>query len=455
VLEEALSDKDPRVRRSAAYALGAFGELAGPAVPSLRRALKDRTPSVRQNAAWALGRVGPAIDSAAVADLCDRLRDKSPLVRRDTAFALGALGKSSGPKSIRAAGRPLLDLVRAESDEVVRKTALGALATVVDPEHLPYARDLYPLLDDKDPETKVGAAYVLGNMGGEAAKRALPVLRNALTDPDPSVQALAAATLANAGKDAAAFAVDDLAKALVVSREPGVRRNCCVALAHLGTQAKSAVPALVEALRPAAGTPTDSARARPYEEVRELAAEALAQIGYPDNAEAMPAVRDAIARDKNQTVRQRCVWALFNLRDLDKHDLTKTLSAVLDETGEDTLMVRYDTARVLAAAQEDRAPAKTVDTLLHMIANNKLRVFNKTDAAIKEVGTEAGKGASNVEADLGGDARYMAAQALGWMKDRAKNDAKVVTALREAAKDREPRLRKEATRALEKLGLKP
>jgi HEAT repeat protein len=452
-LEDALADSDPRVRRSAAYALGAFGNLAGPAVPALRKALRDSNPSVRQNAAWALGRVGSALDSSGVADLCDLLNDQSVLVRRDAAFALGSLGKSTGQKTIRHAGKPLLDMVRAEKDEVVRKTALGALAALAGPEHRAFARDLYPLLESKDPETAINTAYALGSMGGEPGQRALPVLRKALSDPDPNTQALAAASLARAGKEAAALAVDDLARALTLSREPDVRRNCCVALAHLGSQAKPAIPAIVEALKPLPSAPADPNRARPYEEVRELAAEALAQVGYPDNQAAIPAIRDTIARDKNQIVRQRCIWALFNLRDLDKFDLTKPLTAVLDEKDEDSIMVRYDTSRLLAACLEERAPDRVVDVLLNMINNRKLRVFNKTDASIEDTGNEGSKGSSTVAPDLGGDARYMAAEAMRWLKDKAKNNEKVVAALRAAAKSRDARLRKEAEKSLEKLGL--
>ncbi len=453
-LEGALSDPDPRVRRSAAYALGAFGDLAGPAVPALRRALRDDNPSVRQNAAWALGKAGKSIDAGGIADLCDRLTDRSALVRRDAADALARLGKATptGRKTIQPAGKPLLDLVRAESNEVVRKTALGALAVLASPEHQSFASDLYPLLENKDPETAIKTALALGNMGGEPARRALPVLRKALNDPDVVVQALAAASLANAGSEAA-DAVDDLARLLGNSRDPYVRRNCCIALAHLGNQARPAIPALAEALKPVPGAPTDRARARPYEEVREQAAEAIAQVRHPGNVEAYPAVRDAIARDKNQLVRQRCIWALFNVRDLDKYDLTRVLTNVLDETDDASLMVRYDSARVLAFALEDRAPDKTCDVLLHMITNNKLRVFNKTDANIEGTGNEAGGGSSGTSVDLGGDARYMAAEALGWMKDKSKNNARVVEALKKAARDREPRLSQAAKKSLEALGL--
>jgi HEAT repeat protein len=292
-------------------------------------------------------------------------------------------------------------------------------------------------------------------VGGEPARTALPMLRKALEASDPSTQSLAAVSLARAGKDGAG-AVDALARALTGSRNPEVRRNCCIALGLIGTASRRAVPAIVEALKPVKEAPEHPDRAKPYEEVREQAAEALAQIGFPENAVAIPAIRDAIARDKNQDVRQRCVWALFQIEDPDKLGLTRVLTDVLDEKGDDSVMVRYDCARVLAYTLEDKAPDRVVDLLLEMLENRKLKVFNKTDASIEGTGNEAGPGSSAIARDLGGDARYMAAQALGRMKEKSRKNARVMKALREAAREvKEPRLHKEATTALERLGEKP
>jgi HEAT repeat protein len=150
---------DARVRRSAAYALGAFGPLASSTAGDLRTGLKDRDPAVRQNAAWALGRLGPDVGKAAIADLCDRLSDSNLLVKRDAAGALGALGKSGGREALREAAAPLLEMVKAkDEDAVVRKAGLEALALVASAEHQKDAADLYPLLDSKDANLARGAA---------------------------------------------------------------------------------------------------------------------------------------------------------------------------------------------------------------------------------------------------------------------------------------------------------
>src|SRR5262249_21998261 len=64
-LTEALRDREPGVRMAAAMGLGAdFGPAAKSAVPSLVKALWDEEPQVRHNAAEALGRIGPEAKAA-------------------------------------------------------------------------------------------------------------------------------------------------------------------------------------------------------------------------------------------------------------------------------------------------------------------------------------------------------------------------------------------------------
>jgi HEAT repeat protein len=460
-LEEALkSDPDPRVRRSAAYSLGAFGRQAVSALPVLSAALEDAHPAVRQNAAWALGRLGQQ-GGEAVEGLCKLLKDSDSLVRRDAAGALGTLGRPTA----QAGASPLLALLRAEPDEVVRRTALDALARLAGPEQRDEADAIYPLLRDEDPETARAAAFILASMGGEQAAEALPVLRRTLTDQDPALQALAAAALARMGP-AAGPAVSDLARALTSSRDRTVRRNAALALGLIGAHKarppaevidlvkKEAVPALVRALKP--GEPM---------EVREYAAEALNEIAYPVNEEALPAILEAIGKDRDPTVRQRCIWALFNVRDLEGIGADKVLAQVLDETiriikrrGPDplawpSLLVGYDAARLLAHLLRERAPEQTADVLLHMLKNDSLRVYRGTEAEVQGGSSESARARSRVKANLGGDARFMAAEALGALGARAAERDDVKKALRAAARDPEPRLRQSAEKALDRLGL--
>jgi HEAT repeat protein len=455
VLQKVLgNDPSPRVRRSAAYALGSFGPAAAPASDALRESLHSKYADVRQNAAWALGQLGSLVEADAIRDLCDRLRDDAVLVRRDAAGALGNLGKTPpiepggpvepGKEKPSAAVRAvpaLMELVQTETDEVVRKTGLDALAHLAGPDHQKYAASLLKLLEDSDPEVARGAALVLGRIGGPSAAPAVRVLRKALQDDDKQVQGLAAAALANLGPEAAPAALD-LANALDHSTDTEVRRNAAVALGHMRKGARPGVPALGRALK--ADVP---------EEVRRLASEALAHIGYPTNEPALPAIVNAIENDKDQLVRQRCVWSLFALDDVKKGGVDQVLEKVLRETDPKSLLVRYDAARAMANKLGPEAPDRTVDVLMHMLENRDLHVFKGTDARVEGAGNEASSGRTRVAESIGGDARYMAVQALGWMGTKASSRKDVVKALREAARDADPTLREHARRSLRELGL--
>jgi HEAT repeat protein len=434
------ADPSERVRRSAAYALGAFGPQAAPAAESLIKALGDDNASVRQNAAWALGQMGEAAGEA-VPKLCECLRDKDTLVRRDAAGALGSVGKA-GEKG----GRPLLSLVKSESDAVVKKTALETLAHIAGPEQAGSAKDLDPILEDKDPEIRLSAAVVLARIGGEESANALPVLRAALKHTEPHIQELATAALVNLGP-LAKPAMHDLAETLTDPKNTVVvRRNAALAISHIGAEAKPVVPALVKALD----------RSQPLE-VRQFAIEALAQMRYPANEQGIPAILDAINKDRDPLVRQKCVWALFAFNSVEKFrelGADKVLAKLLDERGDSTALLRYDAARKLANILRDEAPDKTADVLLEMLTISGLKVYNRTDARVEGVGTESTVGRANVRANLGGDARYMAVQALSWLGDKAARRADVVTALRKAAKDPDAKLKKTAQDALMDLGIK-
>lgn len=434
------SDPSERVRRSTAYALGAFGPQAAGAADDLIKALGDENASVRQNAAWALGQMGDAAGEA-VSRLCQSLRDKDALVRRDAAGALGSLGKA-GEK----AGNPLIELVKSEPDTVVKKTALESLAHLAGPEQADAAGDLEPLLKDKDPEIRLPTALVLARIGGEAAKSAVPVLRSALKMDDSHTQELAAAALANLGS-LAKEAMYDLADALIDAKKTvPVRRNAALAIAHIGPAAKPVVPAVVKALQ----------RDQPLL-VRLFASEALSQMKYPANEKAVPAILESIEKDSDPLVRQKCVEALFELNPPEKFrelGADKALEKLLHDKGERTAMLRYEAARKIAQALASEAPDKTVDVLLEMLTNMQLKVYNRTDAQVVGAGTEATAGRANVQENLGGDARYMAAQALSWLGEKAAKRPEVAPALRKAAKDKDAKLRKTAKQALEDLGIK-
>jgi HEAT repeat protein len=458
-LEAALADADPRVKRSAAYALGAFGELAAKSRPALLASLRDETPTVRQNAAWAIGKMGDPGEET-IRELCTLLGDKSPLVRRLTAVALAEVTAKQEKKSPVAA-RALLDMLDGEKDDVVCRAGLGALATMADERLQKDAPKLYPLLGSKDPETARATAFVLANMGGEPATRAVRHLVEALADADPAVQAVAAVCLANAGV-AAAPAVEALAKTLGSSKNNEVRRNCVVALGlvnkalrkgrdpRLDRTAPPALAALSDAVKVKGDIKDEAQTARAKEQIREDAVEAIGDIGFPHNEKALPLIAELIAKDENQLIRQRCVWALFSFHELDRQpDLKKALVGILDETSDPGQLVRYDAARYLAHEFREKSPDRVTDVLLDMLGNKELKVFYGSGATVEGIGDEGKRGGARVTARTGGDGRYMAADALGWLGPKVRGNDKVTKALAAAAKDADAELSKRAVLALE------
>jgi hypothetical protein len=141
--------------------------------------------------------------------------------------------------------------------------------------------------------------------------------------------------------------------------------------------------------------------------------------------------------------------------DLKRHGLVEVLVTVLGETTADTRLVRFDAARGLAYSMRDEAPDKVCDLLLEMISTSSLKVFKGTDTAITGTGDESKAGGSKVSERTGGDGRYMAAEAMGWLGKKAKSNEAIVAALRKAAKDEEPKLKDCAGKALKDLGIPP
>ena len=90
-----LNDREARVRRRAALALGRVG--LAEAVEPLTRILVDEDPEVRQMAAFALGLIGNA---AARSALVAALKDTSPIVSGRAAEALGTIGDRSDAAAV-------------------------------------------------------------------------------------------------------------------------------------------------------------------------------------------------------------------------------------------------------------------------------------------------------------------------------------------------------------------
>jgi len=163
--------------------------------------------------------------------------------------------------------------------------------------------------------------------------------------------------------------------------------------------------------------------------------------------EAIPALLEVIKADPDPEVRERAVGALFKVPDLDKYKITPVLAGVLEETGRETAVTRYEAACTLAGHLEDKAPDKTVDVLLDMLTSGNVKIFNGNQTNVSGVGAEGSSGKTAVQLNLGGDARYLAAEGLGWLGRKA-NRPDVLKALQEASQDNDRKLSIKAKEAL-------
>lgn len=441
-LLKALSDdKDPRVRRSAAYALGGFGEAAVSARGALQQALQDNQPMVRQNAAWALGQLRQGAGPEGVGGLCGALGDKDALVRRDAAIALGEVGRlqdKQGRPLPSPAARPLLERFKHDPDATVRQAALESLVSVLGPEDKDAAADLRPFLIDPDREKARAAALALASIGGREAEEAVAVLRQALAEESPVVLELVTAGLANI-KEGAAAAVPDLIR-LLGHKEPAIRRNAALALANIGPRSEIAVPELAKHLYPDEPDPL----------VRRYAAEALALIGE-GLGPVIPKVLRSIQEDKDRDARHWCVYVLFRApeKDFEASQAVRILEDILNEKGKETRVIRYDAARCLARQLRGRAPEQAVEVLLEMLTDPDVFQYHGSGANLSGGSLEGGAGGAAVQADVGGDARFMAAEALGAIGPPKARKPEVIKALQAAAKADHKRTREAALHALE------
>ena len=250
VLQPAAAQQEERVTDQLARLLAAADtRVYDPAV--VEGALRDSDPFVRRQAALAAGRIG---DSAAVGPLIVALADSTPLVRAAAAFALGLL------KRTRAVA-PLAALARVEPEAVTAIAKIGGdegatalrdlLGSGIEPRaalleawrlggRAPVA-ELLRSASDPDPFLRRAATYSLARL---RMARGAKALVDALADPDVAVRTVALRGLSRALTDSAGLDARDVAGrvgALVTDRDPHVRVNALRALASFRDSGLAAV----------------------------------------------------------------------------------------------------------------------------------------------------------------------------------------------------------------------
>lgn len=240
VLTNALADQSPARRRVAAAALGTLGPSAAPAGGPLAKALQHDDPATRQLAARALGKIGPDAKST-LPRLETILTDKVPAVRIEAALATWFITKDA--KHIGVLVKALDDASANVRDSACQ--ALAAMKAGAKDAVAPVAK----LLSDKD--LRVRAVMTLGEIGPASAK-ALPELKKLMQDKDGETQLYAAFAVWQITGDAK----ESLA---VLEKTLGTEAHYAQSIVLLGamrTAAQSMLPTLV-ALYRAEDVPAD------------------------------------------------------------------------------------------------------------------------------------------------------------------------------------------------------
>jgi HEAT repeat protein len=442
-LQDALAkDVDPLVRRSAAVALGNLGSDAKKSQAALERALTDASPEVRQNAAWALGRTG--VDSTRA--LKQAMTDPDPLMLREAARSLGLLGDKA-----HAALPELLACCR-HADVEVRKAALQALVGLVGPDDKSAYEPLRHVLADQDREVRNNAALALGNVGGERAGAAVPVLLEALAQKDDrNLRRQAAAALGNIGPSAKA-ALEPLRQALRDS-DPELRRNAAIGLGGLEKEAEPAYKDLLQLV----------AKENEPEQVRVQSAVALSKIGKAFVGAGQVALPEqaaptliAVVKDFTSPpeVRLRSLWALRPLNERLKNypALFDALDDILgEEKTRDNRMLRYDAAFLLGVFKRGDVSDKVLDVLNEFLCDDTVQRYKGVDPKVRPLKENRLKPGAPVEKGQG-DGRVMAVVALRYIgPERLRTRKDIIMQLRALQNTPDPAMRKEIRAVLDKL----
>ncbi|HTL43666.1 MAG TPA: HEAT repeat domain-containing protein [Vicinamibacterales bacterium] len=396
-----LGGDDRQLVAAAAAALGALGDPA--AFTPLLTVLRHSDATVRQAAIGALNSLGHAGMPQQIARL---LTDPDPLARESAARIAGYFGYSECMDPLVACCN--------DSDERVRRAALEQLPYIDERRALPILRRA---LTQDTPRARAGAAHALGMLGGDEAAR---LLLDATDDPDAWVRYFALNSLGTLRVAAAVQRIVTLS-----STDPGmhVRIAALDALGKIGGTAAADV-----LLRHAAHDDSD------------LAAAALRALGGSSDPRAERALSEA-ARSGDRARRLAAVDALATKPASGRIPLLAWISAADEDD-----RVRASAIEALAAAaRAETTSTIAISELVTLAADGRCR-----DGALKALSQLPPDRISALEAAFdasGAAARCVLIPAFCRMQQP---DASAV--IRKALDDPDPSVREAAIRALDELG---
>ncbi|MFP6673882.1 MAG: HEAT repeat domain-containing protein [Pirellulaceae bacterium] len=276
-------------RLRAVHAIAELAEISEAQWNGLEQALKDKDPRVRHRV-LKLYADHPAAAAKAIDELLPLMADAAPGEKSPVWVAAGEAIASVGPSVIPDLIRKLEPAV----DEIVYRSACAALAKL-GPASEPALQRLIVLLADD--EIAVGPVlFVLQEIGPKAAP-AVPLLIRRLDDEDFHRQYWTCRVLGAIGKESEPSIPKllDLMKNGVTS----VRRNAAMALGNIGISSDGVLNGLDAALRD------------PLAPVRQEALIALGKLG-PKAARSLDKIK-AIANDEGGSSQADAAWAWWRI----------------------------------------------------------------------------------------------------------------------------------------------
>lgn len=421
-LIEALQDVDFEVRGSATRLLVKLGPRA---VPELLTALKDSRPAIRASAAGLLSECEAAPEVAFPA-LLAALDDESASVRDPVIRSLGLLCRH------RKETLPIIVRVLKDRDGEVRLAAIQIMG-VLGPTAAPAVPHLLAFLKDRDLDTRCATISTLGRIGA-LDKRVMPVLIGLLNDKqrEPAVRIAATCALSSMGA-AARDAVPDLLKVANYKPAPtgtpdmGVQGSAALAVEYI-TRDKGVAPTLATILR-------DQKAQAP---LRRKTFQALRRMGS-DAREAVPALIEIL---KEPATRLDLDDATATLAVLGS-DAACALADCITSGAKATRRRAFQTLQRMGTHGEDAIPAVAEaltdpDPAIRALAWNALPRMGSDAVAVLVRFLKKGDVAT----------RCRALDALGEMGSAAKE---AIPALVRATDDSTESVRNAAARALEKI----
>ena len=326
--------------------LGEHHAAADMVVPKLRELLASKDPQVRWRSARALGDYG-AQAQGAVAELRALMADSDPVVQYHAAAALGKLGDRSD-ETVNA-------LVKAATgkDATVARAAIAALR-VLEPGPERVLELLEATLSSDDQAVTLHALEAIIERGAAAA----PLLNEALKRPKTAY--LACAAIEHIGPEAAST-VPALVELLGKTRHSKLQIQALLALASIGPPARSAAPQIVPLLE----TPDDPT-------VPVAAAYALGSIGASD-PQSVAALKKAMAKD-NQFLQMIAAWSIAKTHPDDEAAMQAAVGKLTQGLKSSDAALRTAAAKGLQMLQ---AP-------LEMVAPAMVALVNDPDPDVQE-----------------------------------------------------------------------